>query len=104
MIEDEFSRSVKGDVRRTEGRPSPQAQFEKGIQSRDVIDWLFSREPETPEPAPEPDNPALWGDAVRDADAEHKSRAAVIRERFRAKGQKVRDDLHLARDYREREP
>jgi hypothetical protein len=99
MIRVEFARCVRGEVRRTDGRPSPQEQFEKGILTRDVFNWLFRPKHDFPKPAPQPGNPSLWSQAIRQADAASKQLAMQMRRDFLDKSTTMRDAMRMAHDF-----
>ncbi|MAY33600.1 MAG: hypothetical protein CMM86_13445 [Rhodovulum sp.] len=83
-----------------EGRPDPKALIERGIQTRESIDWQASLHPETPAPAMHPPNQLLRQSALEAQREEHRARIKTLRENFRQRPEEARRDFDTARDYR----
>ena len=98
----EFKNAADGMARERAhpGHPPPQSLDRQGITTRDTLSWQERRSPPRPDPEPVPEGQD-WSAAGEQAEDERLQRIAKRRARFEGKAAKMRDDLSLARDYRE---
>lgn len=88
---------------RREGLPDPAEVIERGIKTRESLDWLAARDPKTPAPELHIDDPALRQAADEAERQEHRARVNRLREGFLDRAEKAQRDFSTARDWRELE-
>ena len=98
----EFKNAADGMAReRTHpDHPRPETLDRQGITTRDTLSWQERTPPPRPDPELVPEGQD-WTAAQEQAEDERLQRIAARRARFEGKAAKMRDDLSLARDYRE---
>jgi len=102
-VRDEFKNAAGGMARERKHPEHPRAKDleGQGITTRDTLAWQERKSSPAPIAEPVPEGPD-WRAAQERAEDERLQRIAERRARFEAKATKMRDDLTLARDYRER--
>ena len=96
-----FAEMARADaLARREGLPDPRKLIERGIQTKESIDWQAALHPETPEPEPRMPDRLLRASALEAQRQEHRERINRLREEFRSRPAKARSDFGIARDYR----
>jgi len=99
-----FSDSASPDAKlRREGLPDPAKLTERGIITKESLDWRAAQKPQPPELTYEIDRADIRRDAVEEARADLRTRINRLREEFRARPEKARRDFGTARDYRRSE-
>lgn len=88
---------------RREGLPDPAKLVERGILTRESLDWLAAREPKPPAPELHIDDPALRQEAREEAEKEYRATVNRLRRAFLARSAKGRLDFDTAREYRDRD-
>lgn len=88
---------------RREGLPDPSKVADKGIKTKEALDWLALEVPDRPEPACEIDDDALKREATERATRERRERVQGMREEMRARARKGRADFETARAWRGRD-
>ncbi|WP_170401526.1 hypothetical protein [Ruegeria arenilitoris] len=83
-----------------EGKPDPEKVAERGIKTRESLDWMAAQEPDKPEPAYKIDNADVREASDAGARAKNRQRVTWLRERFHQKSRKARADFATARDFR----
>ncbi|MFT5067024.1 MAG: hypothetical protein ACJAXK_001295 [Yoonia sp.] len=74
---------------------APQELFEKRIKTREMLDWMDRRVPDTPSPDYTPDDPA----AREHGERENNKLAGRMRWRFHKRSQKGREDFRRAHEF-----
>ncbi len=82
-----------------EGKPDPAKVAERGIKTRESLDWMAAQEPEKPEPTYEIDNAEVREASDVGARATNRQRITRLRERFHQRSRKARSDFTTARDF-----
>ena len=101
MAKEQFDRSASARTTwRQEALPDPAKVAERGIHTKESLDWLAAREPKLPALERHIDNAALRLEATQEAQAKHRAVINALREEFRQCPQKARKDFTVARDYR----
>jgi len=94
----EVSRSQSG-IRR-EGLTNPRELAEKGIATKESLDWLAARSPKEPAAEHHIDSASVRQEAVEEAQATRRALINRMRAEFRGKSAKTKRDFGTARDYR----
>jgi len=99
---DAFKRasSPKAHVRR-EGLPDPSKVADKGIKTKEALDWLALEAPDDPEPAYEIDDETLKREVSERTTRDQRNRVKGMREQMRATARKGRTDFETARSWRD---
>lgn len=74
---------------------APQELFEKRIKTREMLDWMDRRTPDTPASEYTPDDAASHEHGVR----ESKTLAKRMRRRFHQRSRKGREDFRTASEF-----
>lgn len=85
---------------RREGLPEPQKLVERGIQTKESIDWQAALHPRVPAPELRPADPLKRQAALEAQQEEHRANINRLRENFRQRPEEARRDFSTARDYR----
>ena len=86
---------------RKEGLPDPARVAERGILTRESLGWMEAREPKDPAPEHHIDDAELRAAATEAAREEHRARINRLREDFRGRSLKGREDFGMARGQRD---
>ena len=84
--------------------PDPAKVADKRILTRESNDWMAAQNPPPPALEHHIDDPALREEAAQLSQEEHRTRINGLRDAFRAKSGKARQDFGTAHDYREPKP
>ncbi|MBO9462446.1 hypothetical protein [Labrenzia sp. R5_0] len=104
MSKKPFERAAAKDAAwRREGLPDPAALNERGIRTKESLDWLEARHPKPPSPELDIDNPALHDEAIQVARQAHQDQINALRRDFHERPQKARQDFGTARDYQKKD-
>lgn len=104
MSKKPFERAAAKDAAwRREGLPDPSALNERGIRTKESLDWLEARHPDAPAPELTVDSPALRHAALENARQAHQEQIDVLRREFREGSQKARRDFGTARNYQKKD-
>ncbi|MET3600105.1 hypothetical protein [Martelella mangrovi] len=88
---------------RRENLPDPKKIAERGIRTKESLEWLAAQKPKLPaleHPAP---SEALRAAAKRESDAAHKAVIDALRQNWRERARKGRQDFETARGRRARD-
>ncbi|MFD2741676.1 hypothetical protein ACFSUD_19145 [Sulfitobacter aestuarii] len=85
---------------RRECLPDPQKLVERGIQTKESIDWQDALHPGVPAPEPRPADLLVRQSALEAQREEHRAKINRLRENFRQRPEEARRDFSTARDYR----
>lgn len=85
---------------RREGLPDPYKLVERGIQTKESIDWQASLHLRAPAPEPRLADPLVRQAALEAQREEHRAKINRLRENLRQRPQEARRDFSTARDYR----
>lgn len=88
---------------RREGLPKPRALFERGILTREAIDYQEAQHPKEPALEHDIDDPAIRSETGRELDQDHKERISALRAKLRAPSDKARRDFRTANTDRDRD-
>lgn len=95
-IRDRFKAiAAKRAQERRDGMAAPQELFEKQIKTREMLDWMDRRAPDTPALEYTPDDNAAREHGQR----ENGKLAKGMRRRFYRRSQKAREDFGTAHDF-----
>lgn len=83
-----------------EGLPRPDKLAERGITTKESLDWLATRDPKPPAPEYHIDNPDLRHAATASARLDHRALIEKLRADFRNQSAKGRQDFRTAQRYR----
>ena len=83
-----------------EGLPEPQKLVERGIQTKESIDWQAALHPRALAPEPRPAVPFVRQVALEAQREEHREKINRLRANFRQRPEEARRDFSTARDYR----
>lgn len=101
VTKDDFERAAPPtSTWQREGKPDPAKVTERGIKTRESLDWQAAEKPETPELTCEIDRSDIRQEALEAARHERRERINRLREDFRSGSEKARRDFGTARDYR----
>lgn len=101
MIRDGFGSAAhpKATVPR-EGLPRPDKLAEQGITTKESLDWLATHDPKPPAAEHHIDNPDLRHEATGQARDDHRALIDKLRDAFRNRSAKTRQDFRTAQRYR----
>lgn len=103
-IRDPFNDAAAPDATwEREGKPDPARLAERGILTRESIAWMAAKKPDSPAPEYNIDDADIRGAADEAVREEHRARINEIRQRFRDRSLKGREDFNMATPDRDQE-